>query len=140
MWPQWLYQSSPQLWISLKSYRSLCPVRALRYCLDRTSGRTRSWPLSQFKKGFDKDISPATVSSWIKQTVILYYVTLHQVKAHDVRAFDSSKVFQSGVSLKQILSAYHWKSHNTFTQKVVAWADSAIFHLGPVVAAQQIHK
>ena len=103
-----------------------------------------------FKKGFDKDISPATISSWIKQTVILCYElsdhqahTLHQVKAHDVRAFAASKAFQSGVSLDQILSACHWKSHNTFTQfylKDVAWADSELYHLGPVVAAQQIHK
>ena len=76
-----------------------------------------------FKKDFDKDISPATISSWIKQTVILCYelsdqeaLTLHQVKAHDVRAFAASKAFHSGVSLEQILSACHWKSHNTFTQ------------------------
>ena len=67
-----------------------------------------------FKKGFDKDISPATISSWIKQTVILCYElsdqeahTLHEVKAHDVRAFDASKVFQSGVSLDTVLSACH---------------------------------
>ena len=69
--------------------------------------------------------------------------TLHQVKAHDVRAFAASKAFQSGVSLDQILSACHWKSHNTFTQfylKDVAWADSELYHLGPVVAAQQIHQ
>ena len=53
------------------------------------------------------------------QTVILCYElsdqeahTLHQVKAH-VRAFAASKAFQSGVSLEQILSACHWKSHNT---------------------------
>ena len=101
------------------------------------------------KKGFDKDISPATISSWIKQTVILCYelsdqeaLTLHRVKAHDVRAFAASKAFQSGISLDQILSACHWKSHNTFTQfylKDVAWADSELFHLGPVVAAQQVH-
>ena len=99
---------------------------------------------------FDKDISPATISSWIKQTVILCYElsdqethTLHQVKAHDVRAFAASKAFQSGVSFDQILSACHLKSHNTFTQfylKDVAWADSELYHLGPVVAAQQIHK
>ena len=57
-----------------------------------------------FKKGFDKDISPATISSWIKQTVILCYelsdqeaLTLHQVKAHDVRAFAASKAFQLGL-------------------------------------------
>ena len=88
-------------------------------------GKTRSWSFS-FKKGFDKDISPATISSWIKQTVILCYELSDQVKAHDVRAFAASKAFQSGVSLEQTLSACHWKSHNTFTQfylKDVAWAE-----------------
>ena len=43
-------------------------------------------------------------------------LTLHQDKAHDVRVFTASKAFQSGVSLEQIFSAYHWKSHNIFTQ------------------------
>ena len=127
---------APTLDRSLKSDRSL---RTLRYYLDRTSGTIRSWSFSPFKKGFDKDISPSTIISWIKQTVILCYEfsdqdshTLHQVKAHDVRAF-----------AEQILSACHWKSHNTFTQfylKDVAWADSELYHLGSVVAAQQIHK
>ena len=143
---------APTLDRSLKSDRSLCPVRALRYYLDRTSDirQNKELVFVSFKKGFDKDISAATISSWIKQTVILCYElsdqeahTLHQVKAHDVRAFAASKAFQSGVSLEQILSACHWKSHNTFTQfylKDVAWADSELYHLGPVVAAQQIHK
>ena len=143
---------APTLDRSLKSDRSLCPVRALRYYLDRTSDLRQNKELVfvSFKKGFDKDISPATISSWIKQTVILCYElsdqeahTLHQVKAHDVRAFAASKAFQSGISLEQILSACHWKSHNTFTQfylKDVAWADSELYHLGPVVASQQIHK
>ena len=127
---------------SLKGDRSLCPVRALRYYLDRTSDLRRNKELVfvSFKKGFDKDISSATVSSWIKQTVILCYelsdqqaLTLDQVKAHDVRAFAASKASQAGISLEQILSACHWKSHNTFTQfylKDVAWADSELFHLG----------
>ena len=143
---------APTLDRSLKSDRSLCPVRASRYYLDRTSDLRQNKELVfvSFKKGFDKDISPATISSWIKQTVILCYElsdqeahTLHQVKAHDVRAFAASKAFQSGISLEQILSACHWKSHDTFTQiylKDVAWADSKLYHLGPVVAAQQIHK
>ena len=142
---------APTLDKSLTGDRSLCPVIALRYYLDRTSDLRQNKELVfvSFKKGFDKDISPATISSWIKQTVILCYelsdqeaLTLHQVKAHDVRAFAASKAFQSGVSLEQILSACHWKSHNTFTQfclKDVAWADTELFHLGPVVAAQQVH-
>ena len=64
---------APTLDTFLKSDRSLCPVRALRYYLDRTSDLRQNKELVfvSFKKGFDKDISPATISSWIKQTVIL---------------------------------------------------------------------
>ena len=142
---------APTLDKSLKEDRSLCPVRALRYYLDKTQDLRKGKELVfvSFKQGFNKDISPATISSWIKQTVVLCYdlsdqdsLTLHQVKAHDVRAFAASKAFQGGISLDQILAACHWKSHNTFTQfylKDVAWADKELFHLGPVVAAQQIH-
>ena len=142
---------APTLDKSLQEDRSLCPVRALRYYLDKTQDlRTgKELVFVSFKQGFNKDISPATISSWIKQTVVLCYdlsdqdtLTLHQVKAHDVRAFAASKAFQGGISLDQILAACHWKSHNTFTQfylKDVAWADKELFHLGPVVAAQQIH-
>ena len=141
----------PSLDRSLECDRSLYPVRALRYYLDWTSDLRQNKELVfvSFKKGFDKDISPATISSWIKQTVVLCYelsdqeaLSSDQVKAHDVGAFAASKAFQSGISLEQILSACHWKSHNTFTQfylKDVAWADSELFHLDPVVAAQQVH-
>ena len=94
---------APTLDRSLKSDRSLCRVR-----------QNEEVVFVSFKKGFDKDISPATISSWIKQKVILCYElsdqeahTLHQVKAHDVRAFAASEVFQSGVSLDPILSAFH---------------------------------
>ena len=80
---------APSLDRSLKGDRSLCPVRALRYYLDRTADLRQNKELVfvSFKKGFDKDISPATISSWIKQTVVLCYelsdqeaLTLHQVK------------------------------------------------------------
>ena len=143
---------APTLDKSLKDDRTLCPVRALRYYLDKTTDlRTgKQLVFVSFKKNFNKDIVPATISSWIKQTVLLCSQLskedaqqLHQVRAHDVRAFAASKAFQGGVSLDQILSACHWKSHNTFTQfylKDVAWADSDLYHLGPVVAAQQIRE
>ena len=129
----------PSLDRSLKGDRSLCPVRALRYYLDRTSDLRQNKELVfvSFKKGFDKDISPATISSWIKQTVILCYelsdqeaLSLHQVKAHDVRAFAASKAFQSGISLEQVLSAFHWKSHNTFTQFCDLLPLGSLFLLG----------
>ena len=143
---------APTLDGSLAHDRTLCPVRALRFYGDRTKDVRQGKELLfvSLKKGFDKDIAPATISSWIKQTIYLCYQlsdkeahTLHHVKAHDVRAFAASTAFHAGSTLEQVLSACHWKSHNTFTQfylKDVAWADSEHYHLGPVVAAQQVHQ
>ena len=65
----------PTLDKSLSDDKSLCPVRALRYYLDRTKDLRKGKELVfvSFRKGFQKDIVPATISSWIKQTVLLCY-------------------------------------------------------------------
>ena len=105
---------APSLDKSLTEDKSLCPVRALRYYLDRTKDLRSGKDLVfvSFRKSFQKDIVPATISSWIKPTVLLCYQlsdeeaqNIHQVRAHDVRAFAASKAFHGGVSLEQILSA-----------------------------------
>ena len=68
------------------------------------------------------DIRPTTLSSWLKQTILLCYkqadqqaLDLVQVKAHDIRAFAASKAFYGGVSVDQIMQACHSKAHNIFT-------------------------
>ena len=103
---------APSLDRSLKEDRSLCPVRALRYYLDRTKDLRKGKDLVfvSFRTSFQKDIVPATISSWIKQTVMLCYQlsdeeshSLHQIRAHDVRAFAASKAFQGGVIGKPII-------------------------------------
>ena len=113
---------APALDRSLKSDRSLCLVRALHYDLNRTSDLRQNKELVfvSFKKGFGKDISPATISSWIKQTVILCYElsdqeshTLHQVKAHGVKAFAASKAFQSGISWQPATGNHTIPSHSS---------------------------
>ena len=108
---------------------------ALRYYLDRTKDL--------------RDIRPATLSSWLKHTILLCYkqadqqaLDLVQVKAHDIRAFAASKAFYGGVSVDQIMQACHWKAHNTCTNfylKDLTWSDNDNnIYLGPVVAAQQV--
>ena len=134
-----------------KEDRMLCPVRALRYYLDRTKDLRgpRSLRFISFKKGHTSDIRPATLSSWLKQTILLCYkqadqqaLDLVQVKAHDIRAFAASKVFYSGVLVDQIMQVCHWKAHNTFTNfylKYLTWSDNDNnLYLGPVVAPQQV--
>ena len=110
---------------------------------------SRSLLFISFKKGHTSDIRPATLSSWLKQTILLCYkqadqqaLDLVQVKAHDIRAFAASKAFYGGVSVDQIMQACHWKAHNTFTNfylKDLTWSDTDNnMYLGPVVAAQQV--
>ena len=88
-----------------KEDRTLCLVRALRYYLDRTKDLrgSRSLLFISSKKGYTSDIRPATLSSWLKQTILLCYkqadqqaLDLVQVKAHDIRAFAASKAFMVG--------------------------------------------
>ena len=132
-----------------KEDRTLCPVRALRYYLDRTKDLrgSRSLLFISFNKGHTSDIRPATLSSWLKQTILLCYkqadqqaLDLVQVKVHDIQAFAASKAFYGGVSVDQIMQACYWKAHNTFTNfylKDFTWLDNdSNMYLGPVVAAQ----
>ena len=126
-------------------------MRALRYYLDRTKDLrgSRSLLFISFKKGHTPVIRPATLSSWLKQTILLCYkqadqqaLDLVQVEAHDTRAFAASKAFYGGVSVDQIMQACHWKAHNTFSNfylKDLTWSDNDNnLYLGPVVAAQQV--
>ena len=105
------------------------PVRALRYYLDRTKDLrgSRSLLFISFKKGHTSVIRPATLSSWLKQTILLCYkqadqqaLDLVQVEAHDIWAFAASKAFYGGVSVDQIMQACHWKAHNTFTYQFLS--------------------
>ena len=134
-----------------KEDRTLCLVRALRYYLDRTKDLRGSQSLLfiSFKKGHTSDIRPATLSSWLKQTILLCYkqadqqaLDLVQVKAHDIWAFAASKAFYGGVSVDQIMQACRWKAYNTFTNfylKDLTWSDNDNnMYLGPVVAAQKV--
>ena len=63
-----------------KEDRTLCPVRALRYYLDRTKDLrgSRSLLFISFKKGHTSDIRPATLSSWLIQTILLCYKQVDQ--------------------------------------------------------------
>ena len=131
-----------------KEYRTLRPVRALRYYLDRTKDLrgSRSLPFISFKKGHTSDIRPAMLSSWLKQTILLCYKQADQQALDLVQelkrmTFGPSwplRPFYGGVSVDQIMQA----CHNTFPNfylKDLTWSDNDNnMFLGPVVAAQQV--
>ena len=101
-----------------------CPVRALRYYLSRTepllNGREKVF--IAYKKGYTREIVPATFSSWLKQVIRYAYKQAKpdalqslKVSGHSVRATAASWAAIGGASVDQILHACHWKTHNTFT-------------------------
>ena len=84
-----------------KEDRTLCLVRALGYYLDRTKDLrgSRTLLFISFKKGQPSDIRPTTLSSWLKQTILLCY------KQVDQQALDlASKAFYGGVSVLSIVT------------------------------------
>ena len=102
-----------------KEDRTLCPVRALRFYLDRTKDLrgSRSLLFISFKKGHTSDIRPATLSSWLKQTILLCY------KQADQQALDLVQVkrMTSGPSrpLRPFTVGYRWtKSCKPVTGKL----------------------
>ena len=136
-----------------KEDRTLCPVRALRYYLDQTQDLrgSRSLLFISFKKGHTSDIRPATLSSWLKQTILLCYkqadqqaLDLVQVKAHDIRAFAGFLRWGIGgpdhasLSLEGSLEHIYKFTFTNFYLKDLTWSDDNNMYLGPVVAAQWV--
>ena len=72
----------------LKEDRTLYPVRALRYYLDRTIDLrgSRSLLFISFKKGHTTDIRPASLFFRLKQTILLCY------KQADQQSFGPSMI------------------------------------------------
>ena len=131
-----------------KEDRSLCPVRALRHYLSRTSDlrHGRSLLLVSLLKSKQ---AAQTISNWIKDLILFTLkncstdnASLHGVKAHDVRAQAPSWSFRGGVPLLDIMGSCTWKNHSTFTSfyfrdvSLKNLEDS--YRLGDIVAAQRV--
>ena len=110
---------------------------------------SRSLLFISFKKGQTSD-PLHSLSSWLKQTILLCYKQaeqqasdLVQVKAHDIRALTASKSFYGGVSVDQIMQVCHWKAHNTFNnfylKGLILSDNDNNMYLIPVVVARPKH-
>ncbi|KAL8590051.1 hypothetical protein ACOMHN_034282 [Nucella lapillus] len=101
---------------------TLCPVRAVKYYWDRTRSlrTTQRRFFISLRAGRSKDISAATISRWISQTIRSAYTQAHldvssvQPRAHEVRSIATSAAFQYSLSLRDVLEAAYWRSENPF--------------------------
>ena len=93
----------PFLGSDLTEDMTSCPVRALRYYLDRTSALRKGKNLLfiSFKEGFDRDFMRRYLFLDQRDCLIGYQSSNFdtqdlQVKAHDVRSMSASLVFKDG--------------------------------------------
>ena len=134
--------------------RTLCPVRALKFYIDRTKspsfrqGRERLFV--SYKEGHTGDIAAATISRWIVETIRTSYCLvrdssdlrrLHSITAHEVRALATSWSQYRGVALAEVLAAGRWKHASTFSSFYLRDCTSLVDgmqQIGPIVAAQHV--
>ena len=128
----------------------LCPVRALKHYLKKTKsirgGRTQLF--LSLKENSKKDIHPSTISSWIKQTIILTHQSSSEkdfqlvgVKAHKTRGVAASMALLHNAVLDDIQNACSWKHHTTFSSyylKDIALQRDDMYHMGPVICAGKL--
>lgn len=130
--------------------RLLCPVRALRIFLE-VSDRYRADQQKlfiAFKPGHRSEISPITLSGWLRQTIKLAYEQVKpsalqslNIKPHSIRGKAASWALLGGSSVDQIVRACHWKTPSTFTRFYLAdqtWQQEDTFTLGPCVSAGSV--
>lgn len=102
---------------------ALCPVRALRAYVDRTSQIRSSEQLFVCYAGARKGgpLSKQRLSHWIVEAVRLAYHSQGLdcpigVRAHSTRSLASSWAWAKGMSIQDICLAAGWSSHNTFAK------------------------
>ena len=126
--------------------RLLCPVRAVKHYLNRT---TRHRPLCErlfvASGRTKKEISKNTVSFWLRRVISLAYqlsgkpLPTSSPLARETRGIAPSLLFKKNYAVSQVLKAGTWRRHTTFTRhylRDLSHKSLGTFHLGPMVGAQ----
>ena len=126
----------------------LCPVRALRVYLSRTSSiEPRPRTLFVSPRSTSRSLSKNALSFFLRDVISRAYSspssststsTPSSSQAHSVRGVATSWAFARNASLSSVLAAASWSSSTVFTSfylSNVQFSSSQGFSLGPVVAA-----
>jgi hypothetical protein len=104
---------------------NLCVVRCLRHYITRTqefrkiSDRVdRTWLMLSMVKPHHP-VTTSSVSRWVKQTLSLAGIDTGIFKAHSTRSAATSKAYNSGVSVHDILKQARWSNTSTLQNFIV---------------------
>ncbi len=95
--------------------RRICVYKALTEYIDRTKtirGEEKQLFISYMKP--HAKVTAATISRWVKMIMAMAGIDVSIYKSHSVRAASTSKAWELGVPLEEILRTAGWSSAVTF--------------------------
>jgi integrase len=128
----------------------LCPVRALKLYLKRTSAfrNNRKRLFIHDDPRVHTDVMKNKISSWVRQTIIEAYRSapeeyrqLNSITTHEIRAIAASLNVHATFALENLMSHCTWRNATTFTSYYLRDATTLVGDmrcLGPVCAAGAI--
>ena len=143
-----LVKSLSQL-VGHEQERKLCPVRALKYYLDRTKGlRGGTKNLFLAPKNTSRPASKNGLAYYLRTTVLEAHkevseetLKICKVKSQEIRAVSTSLSFAHNLSIESVVEAAQWRSNSVFAShylKEVSLQYDNCRSLGPIVAAGTI--
>ena len=102
---------------SVEEDKVWCPVRALKWYIDRTKSRRTSSSLFVASIAPHKGVATSTIANWLVECIKMAgadAILADRVRAHDTRAISSSWALFNGASLKEIQQAAFWSNANSF--------------------------
>ena len=112
--PDLIFLPSMSSTSSIREDRFVCPVRALKWYIEKTKAIRKSDALFLIPRSPYNPASKDTISRWLVETITPFTTPEDSPRAHDVRAHASSIAWFRGIPLSDIMRAASWKTPSTF--------------------------
>ena len=99
---------------SITEDKLYCPVRALKWYIERTKTIRTSEGLFILPRRPFTHAAKATLSRWIVDLIKPFSKESETVRAHDVRGHATSKAWFGRISMEEIMKAAAWKTPSSF--------------------------
>ena len=123
--PREIYLPALKEMSSVPEDKLWCPVRALRWYLEKTRAVRTSDRLFILPRSPYSAASKDTLSKWLVKVITPHTTPGEGVRAHDIRGHATSKAWFARVPLDDIMRAAAWKTPSTFVSSYLTNTVSA---------------
>ena len=128
--------------------RLLCPVRALRWYLDRTRNPSRPRHLFLSVRDPSRPLSKAALSFFLRQLIRSahkdfpdHLAPALRVRAHDIRGVATSLLWSLNRAVSDVMAVACWRTQSVFANHYLSSVQRVqddVFSIGPIVAAGSV--